>query len=55
VQPETGFTSSRAAGQLGHIPGEGLRGELQPLDHRQVREQLVVRADFVMISTSLKF
>jgi len=30
----------RAAGQLRHVLGEGLRTELQPLDHGQVREQL---------------
>lgn len=33
--------SSCAAGQLFDILGEGLRRELQPLDHRQVGEQLV--------------
>src|SRR3546814_10346201 len=32
---------SRAARQLFYILGEGLRRQLQALDHRQVREQLV--------------
>lgn len=33
--------SASATGQLTHILCERLRRELQPLDHRQIREQLV--------------
>ena len=28
-------------GQLPHVLAEGLRGELQPLHHRQIREELI--------------
>ena len=34
-------SSFRAAGQLLHVLAEGLRCKFQPLDHRQVRKQLI--------------